>query len=383
MTTDKVTSRERLLIAMQNGQADRVPCTPDLSCMIPCRMTGKPYWDCLLFSHPPHWQAYLDAADYFGIDAWFWGSLDFTYNDGVTVDSAVVSRENDRILNRWTMHTPAGDLWQERLYYRDNPDTLVRRWIKDLENERSLLPYVFRVPDGYRTETLKEQRTAIGERHAIGAGVGFPGVNWWCTDTIDGGLEAVSYLLYDAPELIDELYRHHYAAAIRQVELIIDSGEFDYLTLGGSGSITLASPDLFDRFALPFIREATRLCKQAGLPTMLHSCGKERHLVERVATTTDLNCVNPLEIPPMGDCDLAEIKSLYGHKIALMGNLHTTETMLRGTVEEVKSAAHKAIDDAGQDGGFILSTGDQCGRDTPDENIFALVEVCETYGRYD
>ena len=33
-------------------------------------------------------------------------------------------------------------------------------------------------------------------------------------------------------------------------------------------------------------------------------------------------------------------------------------------------------------GGFILSTGDQCGRDTPEANIFKLVEVCEKYGRY-
>ena len=33
-------------------------------------------------------------------------------------------------------------------------------------------------------------------------------------------------------------------------------------------------------------------------------------------------------------------------------------------------------------GGFILSTGDQCGRDTPDENIFRLVETVRRYGRY-
>ena len=33
-------------------------------------------------------------------------------------------------------------------------------------------------------------------------------------------------------------------------------------------------------------------------------------------------------------------------------------------------------------GRFILSTGDQCGRDTREENIFAMVEVCKTYGKY-
>jgi len=57
--------------------------------------------------------------------------------------------------------------------------------------------------------------------------------------------------------------------------------------------------------------------------------------------------------------------------------------MLRGTPETVERAAKEAIDAAGEGGGFILSTGDQCGRDTPDENIFKLLEVAQTYGRYD
>ena len=147
---------------MTNGQADRVPCTPDFSCMIPCRLTGKPFWDVLLFDDPPHWRAYLDAVEYFGIDAWFWSGLDFSYADGVTVDSAVVSRTEERLVNRWTMHTPQGDLWQERLYYHDDPDTLMRKWIKDLEQQVQLLPYVFRVPDGYRTDTVRLHRAAPG-----------------------------------------------------------------------------------------------------------------------------------------------------------------------------------------------------------------------------
>lgn len=32
-------------------------------------------------------------------------------------------------------------------------------------------------------------------------------------------------------------------------------------------------------------------------------------------------------------------------------------------------------------GGFIFSTGDQCGWNTPDANIFAMLEAAETYGR--
>lgn len=56
--------------------------------------------------------------------------------------------------------------------------------------------------------------------------------------------------------------------------------------------------------------------------------------------------------------------------------------MLNGTVADVTREAKACIDAAASGGGFILATGDQCGRDTPDDNIFALVEAAKTYGRY-
>ena len=124
------------------------------------------------------------------------------------------------------------------------------------------------------------------------------------------------------------------------------------------------------------------MSRQAGIVCGIHSCGKERYLVEACAQETDLDYVNPLEIPPMGDCDLAECKQAFGHKLALMGNLHTTAVMLHGRVEDVRRESLKAILAAGENGGFVLSTGDQCGRDTPFENILEMVKVAKDYGSY-
>jgi len=105
-------------------------------------------------------------------------------------------------------------------------------------------------------------------------------------------------------------------------------------------------------------------------------------MVKICAEETDLTIIDPLEIPPMGDCNLKELKRLYGHKLILKGNLHTTSIMLHGSVQDVIDASKQAIDDAAEGGGFILSTGDQCGRDVPDENLFAMIETAKTYGRY-
>jgi len=133
---------------------------------------------------------------------------------------------------------------------------------------------------------------------------------------------------------------------------------------------------------LPVLKRVTAMSHDLGIPTHIHSCGPERNLVKMAAEETHLTVIDPLEIPPMGDCDLAELKRLYGNRIILKGNLHTTDIMLNGSVEDVVRASKKCIDDAAAGGGFILSTGDQTPRDTPFKNIFAVVETARTYGKY-
>lgn len=65
-----------------------------------------------------------------------------------------------------------------------------------------------------------------------------------------------------------------------------------------------------------------------------------------------------------------------------MGNLHTVDVMLNGSIARVEDESRNAIDDAAEGGGFILSTGDQCGRDTPFENLEAMIRIARTYGKY-
>jgi len=156
----------------------------------------------------------------------------------------------------------------------------------------------------------------------------------------------------------------------------------DFISTGGSGTLIHQSLQTFRELALPIVKKMTALAKQYGFPSHIHSCGPETELVKICAEETDLTVIDPLEISPMGDCDLKELKRLYGDKLVLKGNLHTTKIMLHGSVSDVVEASKKAIDDAAAGGRFILSTGDQCGRDTPYENIMAMIETAKTYGRY-
>ena len=104
--------------------------------------------------------------------------------------------------------------------------------------------------------------------------------------------------------------------------------------------------------------------------------------LEIVAEESDLASIEPLEEPPSGNVNLKEIKRRFGKTMCLKGNINTTHFMLHATPEQIEEKCKRLIDDAGEGGGFILSTGDQCGRDTPEANLFKMVEVATTYGKY-
>lgn len=390
MKKERMTSRERLLCAINGCQPDRVPCTPDLSSMIPCRLTGKPFYDIHLFqnpyppseyTNPALGEAYLRAADYFGIDAWYmYGSLDYKTNSKAVHKYEIISKSPERIVGRLTIETPDGVLTACDTFFAADSPTKTEKIIKDLKNDFPKLRWLYPEITGYDGEAARERMKQVGERGIFCIIMGYPGFQDWIF-SFNGNLEAMTYAYYDEPDLILELTDMQHRHLLRQAEMVLDFRP-DVLFLGGSGTLTLQSPQMFRQMGLPTVKEITKMAKQANVPTMLHSCGKSWELLKILTEETDLNCLNPLEKPPMGDVLLPEAKRLYGDKICLMGNLHTTEVMLQGTPDDVEREARWCIDQAAAGGGYILSTGDQCGRDTPDENIFRMVEVCKTYGQY-
>jgi uroporphyrinogen decarboxylase len=378
---ETMTSRERMLAAMTNRQPDRVPVAPDISNMIPCRLTGKPFWEIYYFNEPSLWQAYIDAVRYFGIDGWFTdGSMRYQW-PGERYEAIEDMRKTEE---RWTVRYRGrlnGTRYAREVtfYLADSPTPTGKPFV-DLESDWPLIERWFAPPVGYNPAFLKHQRATLGDFGAFGVSIGYPGLHTWL-DLFQGGLMDLSTWYYEQNDRILALRDLHERQVVKQMEMILDERP-DFVLLGGSGTLTLQSPAIARALSLPAIQKLTRMACEADVPTMLHSCGKERTLVQWCAEETDLNCINPLEIAPMGDCDLAEVKRAYGDRLALMGNLHTTQVMLMGSPSEVEAAAQAAIAAAGQGGGFILSTGDQCGRDTPDANIFKLVEVAKTDGRY-
>lgn len=375
-----MTNRERILAVLNGKLPDCVPVCPDISNMVPCRLTGKKYWDIYLFQDPPLWQAHIDALKYYDIDGGFELSR---FPDPLGEDIPRITR----ILKRSDRHIitqdyyPQSGQWDRYLAVypaNDAPAAYVKPELMGMCNEPSSWDELEAVkPMASGMELWRIMKQQMGEQGVMPMP---SGMRTCLLNTADD-----VYEYYENPSVFHKRAELMLEKSLRRIEIISkfdDSDKPDFLTCGASGSLVLQSPSIFRELILPVLKEVTKAAKQAGLPTHIHSCGNEKELVKMAVENTDLTIIDPLEIPPMGDCNLADLKKEFGDKIILKGNLHTTDVMLRGSVQDVIDASRRAIDDAAAGGGFILSTGDQCGRDTPDENIRAMIQTARTYGKY-
>lgn len=376
--------RERLLTVLRGDTPDCVPVAPDFSNMIPARLTGKPFWDLYLYNDPPIWEAYIECAKRFDIDSLMDGyfSLEYPPPPGAPEpepwETFIVERTAERIVTQRSILRGGQREWADwvAVYPVADPPT----W--RIAIEKMHLPRVPERPEpleGVRPvdrgpEGLKRARRLMGDQGLVGVGL-------MGTVILHDESSIMDY--YEHPEKYEALAEWRMNEVDRRFDYIMALEEKpDFLCVGGSGTLVTQTPDFFRHYCLPAVRRAIDLAADAGIPTQVHSCGPEKELVRIMAEETRLTVIDPLEQPPMGDCDLGQIKRLYGERLVLKGNLHTTRTMLHGSPDDVRTASRQAIDAAAQGGRFILSTGDQCGRDTPDENLYAMIETARTYGKY-
>lgn len=393
-----MTPRERMLKTLKHGKADMVPCCPDISIMVPLKMTKKPFWEFYinekegifydLYSNENLFNAYIEACKYFGIIVWSWYagvsntqvSFMGAEEKDVKYKHKIIEKRSDRRVVRTEMITPEGTLWSETVYPIYDPPFPHRKFIKDFKQEFKFLKYFYLDLENLDFSEAVKQREIIGDLGVNLLGVAPPSlVN--LDPIVDGGLGKLGLIYYDYPDLIAEYKEMHEEWSMRYLQKIIDAKCCDEIMTGGSGLMTWQSPKITRDLSLDGLKQITKMCRENNLISHLHSCGFEKELVKMCAEETDLDVIEPLEGPPQGDCDLKEIKEKYGKKLVLKGNLSTSKVML-SDVKTVEAEAIKCIEDAAEGGSFILSTGDQCGRDTPHENIFKLVEVCEKYGKY-
>jgi uroporphyrinogen decarboxylase len=382
-----MTSKERMMTAFRRKEADHVPVCPDISVMVPAKLTGRPFYELFLdgrehngWTSATYSEAYVEAVRYFGIDGWYiYGGLKEIRPPGTPeFVEKVIDRPDGRLVVR-TCSTPEGDLTEKEMYYAGEPPWREEKPIKDLRKDFERMKLWMRTGN-WKWETLFNDRDRIGD-HGVFVGMVPVFQDWWFHYR-HGGFEQCFQDFVDEPEFMDAVHEFWMDWALTYLRAMVDARPDEIMLGGSSASLSISSPSIFRKYELPFIQRASKICKDAGVISHLHICGRSWQLVEIVASETDVDVMEPMEEPPGGNVDIAEAKRRVGNKLCIKGNINTFNFMLNATPTEVEEKCKRLIDAAAPGGGFVLSTGDQCGRDTPHANLFKMVEVAKTYGKY-
>jgi len=371
-----MTPRERLLTALRRGVPDRVPVSPDVSMMMPVRYTGKPFWEVCVNENPPMWKAHVALQRRFGYDMILGAGLGPGRDDPPS-ETRILSRDEDHRVVEEVLHTRKGRLTTTTLYARDRSPWILKPLVTDPEAEVEALLATLTDPWSKDASHAAEVKRAAGDNGIVAAGTPVP-LAWWLYCRRQ--LEKSVLDFFDRRRLVERAMAAYSEWALELLRATCERAGPDLLMFGGSvASMSVVSPQLYRRYALPFLCRAVELAGAYGVRTGVHMCGRSRAALPLLAES-GVDLVEPLESPPGGDVSLAEVKQQYGNRFCLKGNVNTFRTLARGTPEDVMAEARRCIADAGAGGGFILSTGDQVAWDTPEENFVALIQAARQHG---
>ena len=377
------TARKNILMALTNQIPDYVPCCPDISNLVPVKLTGKPFWKIYLEKDPPLGFAQVNAINELKIDGFSdQGTLDISDGLQSIIRERIISQSTKYIDTKTTFNTKKGELFEITRYYHNQPPIKLKKLIEDISIDLPKIKQIFDPSEvsKFRADYFSLVKNKMGDKGVVCLNIPIPGLHWIHVYLV-GGIENAINDYYTRPDIVRELCYALHEYIIEYTKRGLEIG-CDCIQIGASGLLHLQSPAIIRDLSLETLQVVSRLAKSNETACHLHACGKEKELVQIVANETEITSIEPLEPPPMGDCDLEEIKLNFGSRLGLKGNIHTTKVMHLGTPEEVKRAVKWCIGVAAQNGGYVLSTGDQCPAETPIANFKALVTATRKFGVY-
>lgn len=138
----------------------------------------------------------------------------------------------------------------------------------------------------------------------------------------------------------------------------------------GDPASSLAGPAIFREMLVPAHKKLVEGLKSMGLKTRSHMCGNtKRILKERGELGYDI-----IDLDSMVPLTAARL-NMPGE--ILLGNVATVDVLRNGSVQDVIDTVSKCSKDAGDL--YIVGAGCEVPRDTPQENMFALLEFARSH----
>ena len=198
------------------------------------------------------------------------------------------------------------------------------------------------------------------------------------------GLEQAMMDLVENLELVDCAFNFMFDFVTRQFERILENadGRVD-ITLPsedlGSQTGPLFSLEIFRRLHKPRFKKYIDLAHQANVFTFFHSDGACRDFIpELIEIGVDI--LNPIQWNCLG-MDREGLKKDFGESLIFHGGVENQSVLPFGTPEDVRKEVRECFDTLGVNGGYICAPCHNIQPNTPLENILAMYEEAQEYGR--
>jgi uroporphyrinogen decarboxylase len=338
-------SRERMITAITGGLPDRVPVSP--------WGLGK------LDPRGPLAAELIKKTDPFisvGIGSPY-------RNYGSYAEVRVEGHDTITIL-----HTPEGDLRQ--VFRRSELTTCcIEFFCKSADDVRKYLsiPYEAPTPD---LTTFFRTKDEIADEGLVLAGI----PNAMCLAAEILSPEDLCLLWADDPDLLVQLVKTASERLIPFVDQACRKGADFFRIIGGEYVTEQIGPKGVPHLLTPFDTELVKLIHSYNAYAHYHNHGNVQPYLD-FFVSLGIDSLDPLENPPFGDANLAEIKKVFQGKVCIVGNIDDMEVMGKFSTEEVKAIARERVLAAGPDGFILGGTSSGTFTEHAARNFIALVDV--------
>jgi len=248
--------------------------------------------------------------------------------------------------------TPKGDLTQIHYQPKDgSPGYIKKHLIETVEDAEKWLSIPHRIVEpSVEVESYFELKRKTGDRTMLMVGIGEA---MYSIQALMGS-EVYSIWMVMETDLLHEMIRRSYERIENLVKYYLahDVGDY-YGWVGPELCIPpLASPEDFREFVFRYDKPIIDLIHDAGKLVWVHYHGDmEKVLIDFVDMGVD--CLNPIEPPPVGGLTLAEAKELIDGRMALDGGVQNGDNDLLEP-EEMMRVVEETVAMGKPGGCFIL-----------------------------
>ncbi len=181
--------------------------------------------------------------------------------------------------------------------------------------------------------------------------------------------------------LIDRFLAIELEVAARTLEAA--KGGIDFMYIGedlGTQIGPMISMEMFHKHIKPRHQPFFDLAKAYDLPVMMHTCGSSSWAYDEYISM-GLTAAETLQ-PEATNMSPAYLKQRFGDRLAFHGCISTAGPLAYGTVAETVANCREALDIMMPGGGYCFSPTHCLQDNSPTENVIAMYDTGHEYGRY-